>query len=408
MCRIKLLPFIFFTIVMLYGSISITYSRPQDDFNPNEVLSTTILPQGFGFHFADVTGDGMADYISVVSDGTTGILVRPAVSTGGTFSFSRTATDFTGGAVFSGDRGGTFFADVTGDGMADAIAVNDVGIIVWRSTGSAFVSTSAPGCPAVTNANWTGTLFVGESPNVPAIVMSTRFADVTGPDADTKSRADAIAITPNGIQVKRSDGCTFSAITETWTSEPYFGNKVTEFADANGDGRADAIVVNDESIPNDWVVVRISDGSSFLPNQRWTLDPYYGDRGTYFADVTGDGRADAIVVNQTGITVRRSFSGLHFYNEAFSGDIDAQSRETWTSNPYFGSIGIGTFITPIYFADVTGDRIAEAIVINPDGIVMRRHIRAVGDLCQDDLECPSGSVCQHNPGEVRPVSQFCQ
>ncbi|HZI92181.1 MAG TPA: hypothetical protein VFD31_11235 [Thermoleophilaceae bacterium] len=25
-------------------------------------------------------------------------------------------------------------------------------------------------------------------------------------------------------------------------------------------------------------------------------EPYFGDRGTFFADVTGDGKADAIVV----------------------------------------------------------------------------------------------------------------
>ena len=33
---------------------------------------------------------------------------------------------------------------------------------------------------------------------------------------------------------------------------------------------------------------------------------YYGTRGTFFADVTGDGRADAIVVNDDTVTVRRS------------------------------------------------------------------------------------------------------
>jgi hypothetical protein len=31
--------------------------------------------------------------------------------------------------------------------------------------------------------------------------------------------------------------------------------------------------------------------------------PYFGTPGTFFADVTGDGRADAIVVNDDTITV---------------------------------------------------------------------------------------------------------
>ena len=33
--------------------------------------------------------------------------------------------------------------------------------------------------------------------------------------------------------------------------------------------------------------------------------PYFGTRGTFFADVSGDGRADAIVVNDDTVTVRR-------------------------------------------------------------------------------------------------------
>lgn len=44
--------------------------------------------------------------------------------------------------------------------------------------------------------------------------------------------------------------------------------------------------------------------TGFGPNEDWTHGAYYGTRGTFFADVTGDGRADAIVVNDD--TVRRS------------------------------------------------------------------------------------------------------
>ena len=59
-----------------------------------------------------------------------------------------------------------------------------------------------------------------------------------------------------------------------------------------GDGWADAIVVN-----NDTVTVRRSTGAGFGANEDWTREPYFGSRGTFFADVTGDGRADAIAVN---------------------------------------------------------------------------------------------------------------
>ena len=92
---------------------------------------------------------------------------------------------------------------------------------------------------------------------------------------------------------------------EDWTHGPCYGTILTTFADVTGDGRADAIVVN-----GDTITVRRSTGNDFGPNsaanEDWTHGPYYGTRGTFFADVTGDGKADAIVVNDDTITVRRA------------------------------------------------------------------------------------------------------
>jgi hypothetical protein len=119
-------------------------------------------------------------------------------------------------------------------------------------------------------------------------------------------------------------------------------------ADVTGGGRADAIVVNEDKI-----VVRRNTGNGFGFNETWTSEPYYGTRGTYFADVTGGGRADAIVVNDDKLVVRRS-TGFGF-----------GPNEAWTSNPYYGTRGTN-------FADMTGDRRADAIVVNDDKIVIRR------------------------------------
>ncbi|MCU0238653.1 MAG: VCBS repeat-containing protein [Pyrinomonadaceae bacterium] len=99
-------------------------------------------------------------------------------------------------------------------------------------------------------------------------------------------------------------------------------NQPVYFADVTGDKRADAIVVN-----NDRITVRRSDGRSFGNNELWTNEAYYGQRGTFFADVTGDGKADAIVVNNGSVVVRRS-DGSRFAENEF-----------WTKNPYYGERG---------------------------------------------------------------------
>ena len=102
-----------------------------------------------------------------------------------------------------------------------------------------------------------------------------------------------------------------STSNEDWTHGPFFGTRGTFFADVDGDGRADAIVVND--LPtNSTVTVRRSNGTQFLPNEDWTHGPYWGSVGNaaYFVDVTGDGCADAIVINNlptnSTVTVRRA------------------------------------------------------------------------------------------------------
>jgi hypothetical protein len=70
----------------------------------------------------------------------------------------------------------------------------------------------------------------------------------------------------------------------------------TFFVDVTGDGKADAIVVNEDT-----VTVRLNTGSDFGSgpgaNKDWTHGPYFGTLGTSFVDVTGDKKADAIVVN---------------------------------------------------------------------------------------------------------------
>jgi len=252
-------------------------------------------------YFTDVTGDGKADAIAVNHDG---IVVKR--STGS--SFSQTEQWTING--FSGEKG-TFFADVTGDGKVDAIAVNQDGIVVRPSNGNQF------GAPLP----WTTQGFFGEK--------GTFFADVNG-----DGRADAIAVDEDGVKVRLSTGNGFAA-QNTWTDIGYSGSIGTYFADVDGDYKADAIVVNDQRI-NNRVTVRRSTGSQFRPNEDWTQNGYAGNLGTYFADVTGDGRADAIANNDARegerVFIRRS-TGQNF-----------SPNERWTDIGYAGNGGHGSLV----------------------------------------------------------------
>ena len=68
---------------------------------------------------------------------------------------------------------------------------------------------------------------------------------------------------------------------------------VYSFADADGNGCADAIIVNAAGI---WV--RRSAGLTSRDGTNWTGRTFLGDVGTFFADVNADSKADAIAVNR--------------------------------------------------------------------------------------------------------------
>jgi VCBS repeat protein len=272
---------------------------------------------------SDVNGDGKADAIAVNSDG---IAVR--LSTGSAFSNANPSHRWLVGS-FSGSVG-TYFADVTGDGKADAIAVSSDGIAVRPSTGTSFSSSN------VTH-RWTVSGFSGS--------IGTFFADVNG-----DGKADAIAVNSDGIAVHLSSGAYFSSanLTQRWTVGGFYGNIGTFFADVNGDGKADAIAVNTNGIS-----VHPSTGSYFAvttPSSRATIGGYYGTVGTFFADANGDGKADAIAVNQEDIAVETS-RGLTFGSS--KGGTTAPPY--WTRTSFFGDVG--TFFADVN-GDARADAIA--------------------------------------------------
>jgi hypothetical protein len=280
-----------------------------------------------GTFFADVNGDGKADAIAVNDDG---IYVRPSFGTSFPSPAARWATGVCYGTRTIGAPAATlpamtFFADVNKDGMADAIVVNEEGVFVWISTGVA-----SPGFLAPTT-NWTRGAFYG--------THGTFFADVNG-----DGMADAIAVNDDGAYVRLCTGSGLMGFIEPskWTSDtPSF------FADVDGDGKSDAIIVKDNGI-----FVRLSTGSSFGPAVQWADSSALGELYTLFADLGGGGKADLIAVQKDGVYVRASTGSgfgpaVQLTNSAFNG------------------------LRGTYFADVNGDGCADAIKVDDDTVRVR-------------------------------------
>jgi len=313
-----------------------------------------------GTYFADVTGDGRADAI--------------ASNTGGFFTVRRSTS-----TAFGPDEGwaqvwsyGNWFADVNGDGLADAIQIDpgqQYGTAKIRarvSTGSSFPYPD----------DWTAPVswdeFGGHEYRRSGRVY---FADVTG-----DGKADAIVVGERGITVHRSSGSRYAYQHESgfvccaYSGPAFYGTRGTFFADVTGDGKADAIAVNDDGI-----TVRRSDGTTFGGYERWA-GPFIGTLGTYVVDVTGDGLADAIAVTKEGpIWVARSTGSAFAPGEDWSG----------ATTPFVGTRGT-------FFADVNGDRRADAIAVGEAGITVRlanapTALRSVASLSLGRISKPASA-----------------
>jgi FG-GAP-like repeat len=174
----------------------------------------------------------------------------------------------------------TAFADVTGDGLTDAIAVNSYGVFVkpGRSDGT-FGATQ----------RWTATAFYGS--------RGTYLADVNG-----DRRADLIAVNATGTTVRLSTGNSFGPAGNT--DRALTAPSRLAFADLSGDGKEDAVWFS-----NSGVMVYASTGTGFsAAPQRFTTNPYYGQRDSLVVAQGGGMTAPlvyaAVVVNNYGIFER--------------------------------------------------------------------------------------------------------
>lgn len=130
--------------------------------------------------------------------------------------------------------------------------------------------------------------------------MNGLLGDVTG-----SGLVDLVAVNDTQVFAMRSSGTSFNQPESWWTwngtSHLAYGTLATFLGDVTGDGKADLVLVS----PND-VWVMSSTGSAFSNPVTWSTGPFYGTRATLLGDVNGDGKLDLIAVNDTSVWVMLS------------------------------------------------------------------------------------------------------
>lgn len=255
-------------------------------------------------HWADVTGDGIPE--AVVFDWSTSGVVD--------FTTSSRYVEFWTDEPYFGDVQ-NLVADVNGDGLADAVAINSDNLGIALSTGNSFTAA------------------------LKSAFAQTRSLRRAG-DVDNDGTSDLVQLNGQSLLVSRSAKTTFSAPV-AWGSVSCADDCHLAVADANGDGFADAIVTSPAGIE-----VALSTGSTFENASFWLNGVSAGLPGWFFGDVTGDGAADAVLIDRNRAAVFAS------QKSAF-----AKAEQHWNEMPAIGERGN-------YIVDVNGDGMADVIVHN--------------------------------------------
>lgn len=270
-------------------------------FGPPLTFSTTPFRGTFGVYFADVDADNDADAIAV--GWTVNDLVVVRRSNGSSFGGEEVW-----GTAGTYARMGVFFGDVTGDGRADLVSVDENQVLVRRSNGAIF------GSPEV----WMSSIvfppdsdftFGDGSPwrHIPT-ARSIHLRNMTTGD----TRADLVLLTQTGGRVFRSTGSSFEVAVSSFSFAPdFFGNRASAVADLDGNGVGEVIAVNQAGLGSatPGIQFRASNGiSSFAVSAiAWPWE-FFGSHGTYFANIDGFPGDEAIAVNDNQIQIlRKSF-----------------------------------------------------------------------------------------------------
>jgi hypothetical protein len=268
-------------------------------------IETVKSPTTTAVHFADLNGDGRAEYLYVDNVGAvTAFLNLGSPNQDGEAGKVTWLPQGMIATGVGGNRGSVRFADMNGDGRADYLWVHDDGSVdCWLNLGGP-----------------------DNGPNAGKVVWLPQGTIATG-------------IGKDGAGVR--------------------------FADINGDGRAEYLYVNEDGSVEAYLNAVGPDNGPNAAKVTWlpqgTIATGVGMRreNVIFADINGDKRADYLAVSRVDGSVQLWLNG---------GSLEKGSNDAnvvWIQRGTIAT-GVGTNGKGVQFADLNGDRRAEYIDVDYD------------------------------------------
>ncbi|TVV44627.1 FG-GAP-like repeat-containing protein [Thalassolituus sp. C2-1] len=313
---------------------------------------------------ADVNGDGRTDYVVIWSSAGRRQLATYLANSDGSFSEYINTSSIGYFIPDSQGRDKGSFADVNGDGMMDYV-------VVWQSGGNRQLATY------IAKANGTFSEYISTASTGHFIADKVgrdigQFADVNG-DGQT----DYVVVWQSGskrqlaVYLANIDG-TFNEYVNT-ASKGYFiadaiGRDTGYFADVNGDGLDDYVVI--------WKSGGKRQLATYVANMDGTFNEYVNtasigyyitdtlnrDTGN-FADVNGDGRMDYVVAWSSGGNLQlATYRGND--DGLFSEYVNTASLVPFSKDKRNNSTGL--------FGDVNGDGRDDYVLITRENNGSRR------------------------------------
>ncbi|MFJ7416219.1 FG-GAP-like repeat-containing protein [Streptomyces sp. NPDC098077] len=344
------------------GQVRAWISRGGDGFggfDERPFASGTAGATAGNVRFADADGDGKDDYLIVRDNGQVDAWINQGGDGAGGFAGPGKLASGPAGA----NPGNVRFADVNGDRRADYLMVGDSGqVTAWINNGG--------------DSDESGWLARGRiSSGVGFPIHQSAFADV---DGDTK--ADYLGTsyswstqpyepcvwanrggdgqggwTATSVRTECIDPAGASGMVRSGGSVPGYSNE--QYADLNDDGRADRIIVNtDDSVDAELNTGGTRDVGRWAARTRIAAGAATWSQ-VRFADVNGDGRADYLTVDENGKTMAS-------LNQGMDGSGGWGPHHQVAAGP--GGAGSGS---QVRFADVNGDGRADYLLVADNGSV---------------------------------------